>query len=115
MLWKITKVNVNDLKSTQKNLKWSIDQEKYKDNIIKNGYNPRISIIKISNDNRIIDGHHRVHSLVERGDKTAIVVKTKWNFWIVVVSFILFFVITSPIWLFLKIFKEIKNGIKKNC
>jgi hypothetical protein len=115
MFWKITRVNLKDLKYTQRKLRWSLEQEVYKEDIIKNGYNPRISIIKISNDNRIIDGHHRVYSLVERGDKTAIVVKIKWNFWITIVSSILFFVITSPVWLPVKIFKKNKNGIKENC
>jgi hypothetical protein len=115
MLWKITRVNVNDLKSTQKNLKWSINQEKYKDNIIKNGYNPRISIIIISKDNRIIDGHHRVCSLIESGNTSVIVMKIKCDFWVVVLCLTLFFIITSPIWVSLKIFKKIKNGIKKNC
>jgi len=115
MLWKITKVNVNDLKPTQKKLKWSKDQEIYMEDIIKNGYNPRISIIIISKDDRIIDGHHRVYSLIEKGDISVIVMKIKCDFWAVVLCLTLFFTITSPIWVLLKIFKKIKNGIKENC
>ena len=115
MLWKITRVNLKDLKYTQRKLRWSLDQEVYKEDIIKNGYNPRISIIKISNDNRIIDGHHRVHSIVERGDKSAIVVKMRWSFWVTILWYGLFFLITSPIWIAAQIFIKIKNGIKENC
>jgi hypothetical protein len=114
MLWKITRVNLKDLKYTQRTFRWTLDQEVYKEDIIKNGYNPRISIIKISNDNRIIDGHHRVYSIVERGDKSVIVIKIRWNFWVTILNSILFFTITSPIWVPLKIFKKIKNGIKEN-
>jgi hypothetical protein len=114
MLWKVTRVNVKDLKYAQKKLKWSSNQEEYKEDIIKNGYDPRKSIIIISKDNKIIDGHHRVYSLVERGDKSVIVIKIRWNFWITILNSILFFTITSPIWVSLKIFKKIKNGIKEN-
>jgi hypothetical protein len=110
MFWKITRVNVCDLKFYRKRkLVWTSDQERYKEDIIKNGYNPRISIVKISNNNKIIDGHHRVRSVVERGDKSMIVVKMSWNFWVTILSYSLFFIVTSPIWLPVMIFNKIKN------
>ena len=111
MLWKICRVNLIDLKYESEHLNWSEEQKIYKENIVNNGYNPRISIIKISKDNQIIDGYHRVESVKIKGDKKIIVIKINLNFWTVIVLYIILFLITSPIWLPVTILKKNKKWI----
>lgn len=115
MLWKLYRINPNDLKYPTKHIKWSEEQKRYKENIIINGYNPRISIIKISKDFKIIDGHHRVESSKLRGDNKIVVVKINFNFWTVIILYILFFLVTSPIWIPALLIKKLKYGFKKCC
>jgi len=73
---KIKRIKLKELKP-RPNLKWTKEQLAMKPEIIQS-YNPRIGIIVITKDNKILDGNHRYHILIEHyGGEHEVIVKQR--------------------------------------
>jgi hypothetical protein len=114
MFSNFVRVNPYKLKYGKKHIKWSIEQLITKRNILKNGYNPRLSCIVISNDNFIVDGHHRVESIKLIDCDKIIVKKIILNYKLYLSLFIILIILLLPVLTPIVTYKILKNEFKRN-
>jgi len=108
------RVSPDKLKYGKKHINWSIEQLETKQNILKNGYNPRVSCVIISNDYVIIDGHHRVESIKLIDCDKIIVRKIILNYKLSLSLFIILITLLLPILTPIVTYKILKNEFKRN-
>lgn len=102
---KLIRAKLKDL-IPQKNVKWTARHYSLKPEIIES-YNPRKGVIKISKKNKIFDGNHRYHILIEHygGEHKVIVKQYGNNLYLIRLLFIN--ILFSPILIPIIIYKSI--------
>ncbi len=111
---KKTKIKLKDIKPIKKNIIWSYKQLDMIEGV-SNNYDENISLIWVTKDNEIIDGHHRFKILSEKYNGDYEITVKKFNFSKKIYGVILFiclpiyFLILLPLYLFFLLpFKLIK-------